>query len=67
MQPVSTGVKIEFVYNGKKRVGKIEKMGTSDNGDWFTVELENGDFRCFTIAKCDGLKVTQWAKMLPTK
>ena len=58
MAPIVTGCTVEFTYNGKPRTGKIEKIGTSDNGDWFCVELADGTgYRNFTIAKCSSLAV----------
>ena len=56
IKSLTIGTRCVFVYNGKVRDGIVEKMGTSDNGDWFTLELTGeivGGFRCFTLAKCE--------------
>lgn len=55
---IKTGLTVEFTYNDKPRIGKIEKIGTSENGDWFCIELADGTgYRNFTIAKCSSLAV----------
>ena len=57
----AVGVDVQFMYNAKERVGTVDKIGTSENGDWFTLELYNGTFRCFTLSKCDSLAVISFS------
>ena len=57
IKSLTVGTRCVFVYNDKVRAGIVEKMGTSDNGDWLTLELTAGGFRCFTLAKCEQLRI----------
>jgi hypothetical protein len=56
-ETITVGTQYTFYYNNKIREGIIDRIGTSKNGDWFTMELTLGGFRCFTLAKCEKLRI----------
>lgn len=56
-----TGVAVEFDYRGKHRIGTIDTIGEGPGGAFMTLRLENGDYKSFSLAKIDDLRVLEMA------
>lgn len=52
-----TGLRIACEYNGKDRVGTVERVRFSKGGELATVQLDNGEYRSFYLEKTKNLKV----------
>ncbi len=45
------GTTVRFAYNGSIREGVVDKIGTGPNGEYMTLQLEDGSFKSFTVNK----------------
>ena len=52
-----TGVRIACEYNGKDRVGTVEKVRWSKGGELATVQLDDGNYRSFYLDKVKNFQV----------
>lgn len=53
----NVALRVRFTYNGKNREGMVEKVGTSANGGYITVQLGENEFKSFSLNKIENYQV----------
>lgn len=53
------GTAVEFDYNGKHRVGVLDTVGEGPNGALFTLRLNDGSYKSFSLYKIENLHIPQ--------
>ena len=53
----AVGTNVEFDYHGRHRSGVLDTIGEGPQGAFLTLRHENGEYKSYSIAKIENLRV----------
>ena len=57
----AAGTVLEFDYNGRHRIGILDNVGEGPQGAFFTLRTDDGEYKSFSLAKVENLRIRRYA------